>query len=87
MALRSASMSSGCSERMTVSHLVWEDDTYWMLAVLRTTSLMWLSHIPHIMPSIFKIVSTIVSTSGELLHRAACAFCTKHALHFRHFVS
>ena len=66
---------------MTVSPLVWEDDTLLTCAVLRTTSLMWLSHMPHIIPWTFKIVSTIsVLLSGSHQDRAMMSgFC--------HFVS
>ena len=42
-----------------VSPLVWEEVTFLTSAVLRTVSLTWLSHMPHIMPSTFKIVSII----------------------------
>ena len=44
--------------------------------LLRTTSLMWLSHIPHIIPSTLRIVSTIVvpSIPVSYTHLYTCRF-------------
>ena len=60
MAARSAVSSTGCSDRITVSPLVWEDVTFFTSQVRRTTSLMWLSHMPQAIPSIFRIVSIMM---------------------------
>ena len=56
MAAFRAAMSSGWAETMTVSPFVWEEVTFSTCTVLRTTSLTWLSHMPHIMPSTFSVV-------------------------------
>ena len=58
---------------MTVSPLVWEEVTFSTCAVLRTTSLIWLSHIPHIIPFTFSVVCTI-GPYLLLLDRAHRAF-------------
>ena len=44
---------------MTVSALEWEEETFFTGKVRRMTSLMWLSHMPHIIPSIFKVIFCI----------------------------
>ena len=44
------------SERMTVWPLLCEDVTFLTGKAVRTASLMWLSHMPHIMPSIFSVI-------------------------------
>ena len=63
-----ACLGNGRLEGVNVQLLLREDDrlalgveevTFLTSAVLRTVSLTWLSHMPHIMPSTFKIVSII----------------------------
>jgi hypothetical protein len=44
---------------MTVSPFVWDDVTFFTGNALRTASLMWDSHMPHIIPSTFKQILTI----------------------------
>ena len=39
---------------------VWEDETFLMLKSFRIVSLMWLSHIEHIIPSIFNVVLIMI---------------------------
>lgn len=43
----------------------WEDVTFFTGRALRTASLMWLSHMPHIMPPIFRSISYMGMTSLE----------------------
>ena len=58
-AARRASSSSGASLRITACPLVWEAVTFFTGRAPRMASLTWASHIPHIMPSTFTVVSII----------------------------
>ena len=65
MAARQASSLMAPSERMTVCPLKWEDVTFFTGRAFQTASLMWLSHMPHIMPPIFRSISYTGMTSLE----------------------
>ena len=53
---RSSASGISVSERMTVWPRLCEDVTFLTGKALRTASLIWLSHMPHIMPSIPSVI-------------------------------
>ena len=57
-------ISSGASLMTTVSPFFAEEFTFFGEQLLRTTSFIWDSHMPHIIPSIFKTV--LIGRSSDL---------------------
>ena len=63
MAVFSFASSTGPSEMITVSPLLWEEVTLSTWKAFLTASFTWDSHIPHIMPSTFTVVLIMLLSS------------------------
>ena len=73
MAFMSASVSSSVSERITVWFLLREELTFLTGQALRTASLTWASHIPHIIPPTSTVYFHMFSHSFLTFGSSSCA--------------